>query len=136
MGVLTVLLERAENLKDTDMLGGGKSDPYVLLEVEQDNLIIDKDFGEKRSTVKKDDLNPVYNETFTWELPTLNNMKLWVKVMDEDNRKFMDDDFLGKDFLNLEKVKPTSEFKEHKLKVENRLIKKDAFVYIKVKYEA
>lgn len=133
MGVLTVVLERAENLRDTDILGGGKSDPYVLLEIEQDNLIIDKAFGRKQSSVKSDDCNPVYNETFTWEIPTLNNMKLWVKVMDKDKHM---DDFLGKNFLNLEKNKPTSEFRSHELKVENNLIKKDAIVYIKVKYDA
>ena len=53
--------------------------------------------------------------------------------MDKDKHM---DDFLGKATLNLEKFKPTSEFRESSLKVENNLVKKDAFVYLKVKYDA
>ena len=52
----------------------GASDPYVKFELEQDNLVLDKGFGKKQSSVKKDDNSPVYNETFTWNIPTLKNM--------------------------------------------------------------
>jgi len=52
----------------------GKSDPYVKFELEQDNMVMDKHLGEKRSSVKKGECSPVYNETFTWEVSTMNNM--------------------------------------------------------------
>ena len=37
MGVLTVFLEKCTDLKDKDVMS--KSDPYVLLEIEQDNFV-------------------------------------------------------------------------------------------------
>ncbi len=37
MGVLTVKLIKATNLKDADFVG--KTDPYVKIELEQDNLV-------------------------------------------------------------------------------------------------
>ena len=37
MGVLTVKLIKASNLKDADFLG--KTDPYVKMELEQDNVV-------------------------------------------------------------------------------------------------
>ena len=67
MGVLTIYLERATNLKDKDTIG--KSDPYIKFSLEQDNMLKDKDYGEHKSTTKKGELNPVYEETFTYEIP-------------------------------------------------------------------
>ena len=46
MGVLTVLLKNITNLADEDHIG--KSDPYVKFELEQDNLVFDKDYGERK----------------------------------------------------------------------------------------
>ena len=37
MGVLTVRLIKASNLKDADFIG--KTDPYVKIELEQDNVV-------------------------------------------------------------------------------------------------
>merc|ERR1712087_1044603 len=70
--------------KDDDFQG--KSDPYVKFELEQDNTFRrDKDYGEKKSTKKSNELNPVYDEYFTYsDLPSLNNMELTCKVMDDD----------------------------------------------------
>ena len=82
MGVLTVFLDKCTNLKDTDG-PMNKSDPYVTLLVEKDNWgPIDKSYGKKTSSKKQGELNPVYGETFTWEIPDLKNMVLYVKVMD------------------------------------------------------
>eukprot|EP00584_Thalassiosira_punctigera_P001242 CAMPEP_0172525856 /NCGR_PEP_ID=MMETSP1067-20121228/880_1 /TAXON_ID=265564 ORGANISM="Thalassiosira punctigera, Strain Tpunct2005C2" /NCGR_SAMPLE_ID=MMETSP1067 /ASSEMBLY_ACC=CAM_ASM_000444 /LENGTH=67 /DNA_ID=CAMNT_0013309235 /DNA_START=92 /DNA_END=292 /DNA_ORIENTATION=+ len=67
MGILTVFLEKATNLKDEDTIG--KSDPYVKFELEQDNLIFDHDMGEMKSTTKQGDLNPVYEEEFIFNIP-------------------------------------------------------------------
>jgi len=61
MGILTVFLDRATNLKDVDTIG--KSDPYIKFELEQNNLVGDKDHGEQKSTTKENELNPVYGET-------------------------------------------------------------------------
>ena len=62
----------------------GKSDPFIKLSIEQDNMIMDKDYGSQTSSTKKDELNPVYGETFHFTLPTLKNMVLKCKVMDDD----------------------------------------------------
>ena len=51
MGILTVFLDKIDNLADEDMVG--KSDPYVKFELEQDNMVFDKDFGEQKSSKKK-----------------------------------------------------------------------------------
>lgn len=62
-----------------------KSDPYVKFHLEQDNMVLDKNFGKQESSKKKNELNPVYGETFTFEdLPGLNNMVLRVTVKDDD----------------------------------------------------
>merc|ERR1711862_707255 len=69
---LTVNLIKATNLKDEDV--SGQSDPYILFELEQNNMMFDQDMGEMKSTTKQNDLNPVYNETFNFNIPTLDNM--------------------------------------------------------------
>merc|ERR1712174_27240 len=100
-GTLKVHLHKINNLADGDWIG--KSDPYVRFELEQDNLFFDKDFGEKKSSTKKDEQNPVYEETFTFaDLPGLNNMELTVKVMDDD---MLSDDKIGKCKIKLEDIR-------------------------------
>jgi len=61
MGILTVYLDRATKLKDKDTIG--KSDPYIKFELEQNNTFKDKNYGDQKSTTKKNDLDPVYEET-------------------------------------------------------------------------
>jgi Ca2+-dependent lipid-binding protein len=83
MGVLTVFLDKIDDLKDED--GIGRSDPYVKFELEQDNSLFDKDFGKQESSKKKGTCNPVYHETFTFaNIPSLRNMVLTVRIKDED----------------------------------------------------
>ena len=83
MGVLTIVLEKIFNLRDSD--GVGKSDPYVKFELVQDNVVLDKKYGIKQSTMKPNDLSPVYNETFEYAgIPSLSNMVLHVRIMDDD----------------------------------------------------
>jgi len=69
MPILTVHLDKITNLADDDHIGN--SDPYVKFELEQDNAFFDKDFGEMKSTKKKDEQNPVYGEDFHFNIPTL-----------------------------------------------------------------
>ena len=52
----------------------------LQFELEQDNAFFDKDFGEMKSSKKKDEQNPVYGEDFHFNIPTLNNMELKIKV--------------------------------------------------------
>lgn len=88
-GVFTIYLDRLANLANKDFLS--KSDPYVKLSIEQDNWIRDLDHGQQISARKTDDLNPVYNEVFHFNLPTLKNMVLKVQVMDDDGGVTSDD---------------------------------------------
>mmetsp|Transcript_13140 Transcript_13140/g.36298 ORF Transcript_13140/g.36298 Transcript_13140/m.36298 type:complete len:143 (-) Transcript_13140:642-1070(-) len=94
MGVLTVFLDKITNLRDADFLG--KSDPYVIFDLEQDGWIYDKTLETQQSSKKTNDLNPEYGETFTFKkVPTMNNMILHVKVWDDDIG--LDDDIGGCD---------------------------------------
>jgi len=45
------------------------------------------------------------------------------------------DDCLGKGKVDLEDFKPTSTFKSTDIRVDNNLIKRDAVMYLKIKYE-
>jgi hypothetical protein len=73
MGKITVYLDKVINLVDTDLIG--KADPYVVLHLEQDNLVFDKNYGKKTSKKIKGANNPVYNETFVWDnVKSLNNL--------------------------------------------------------------
>merc|ERR1712110_811146 len=132
MGRLTIYLDKITNLKDKDFLC--KSDPYVKFSLEQDNTFKrDKDYGNKKSSKKKNDLNPVYGETFTYsDLPGLKNLELTVKVMDDDK---LSDDKLGKVKIKLEKLGL-----EHKgtiedcWKIDSKLFSKRARIYLKLSW--
>mmetsp|Transcript_39931 Transcript_39931/g.83514 ORF Transcript_39931/g.83514 Transcript_39931/m.83514 type:complete len:132 (+) Transcript_39931:262-657(+) len=129
MGILTVHLDRITNLADEDHIGN--SDPYVKFELEQDNLFVDKDFGEMVSTKKKDEQNPVYGEDFHFNIPTLNNMELTIKVMDDDVGF---DEKLGKCKIKLEDLGLSEEPMEIEKKVDNNLFSPDAYIYLKISY--
>jgi len=109
-----------------------QSDPYVKFELEQDNAVFDKDMGDKKSTKKKDEPNPVYDETFVWNIPGINNMELTCKVMDDD---IASDDKIGHCKIKLEDLGLTPEPQEFSYKVDNNLFSKDAYIYLKISYE-
>ncbi len=115
----------------------GKSDPYVILHLEQDNLGRDKSFGKRESSHKKDDLNPVYGETFTFEnIPGLNNVVLNVTVRDDDVGH---DEKLGDCKFKLEKLGLTETPMEVEAVVDHKglgLIRKHAKIYLKLSYKA
>jgi Ca2+-dependent lipid-binding protein len=82
----------------------------VKFHLEQDNLLFDKNFGKQTSTKKKNDLNPEYGETFTFDdLSSTNNLVLHVKIMDDDWGK---DDKIGACKINLEKAGLSAEPKD------------------------
>uniref|UniRef100_A0A673IUT4 Synaptotagmin n=1 Tax=Sinocyclocheilus rhinocerous TaxID=307959 RepID=A0A673IUT4_9TELE len=62
-GKLTVCILEAKNLKKMDV--GGLSDPYVKIQLLQNGKRLKK----KKTTVKKNTLNPYYNESFSFEIP-------------------------------------------------------------------
>jgi Ca2+-dependent lipid-binding protein len=98
MGVLTVTLEKVLNIRDKD--GMGRSDPYVMFELNKKRLGFDRTFEKHESSRKSNTCNPEFNETFTFvDVEDLNEMELIVKVMDDDIGK---DDCLGKVEIDLE----------------------------------
>ncbi|KAF3697136.1 Synaptotagmin-1 Synaptotagmin I [Channa argus] len=62
-GKLTICILEAKNLKKMDV--GGLSDPYVKINLLQNGKRLKK----KKTTVKKNTLNPYYNESFSFEIP-------------------------------------------------------------------
>jgi hypothetical protein len=76
MGIVTVYLDKISKLQDDDSMG--KSDPYVVFRLEQDNYIFDKGYGKIVSSKKKNDLNREYGETFEFpKVPTLKTLVLY-----------------------------------------------------------
>lgn len=74
-GVLTVNLIEARNLHKEDL--GGHNDPYV-------ELWLDEDY-KQRSEVVKNTENPVWNQTFTFNIDEGSSKhKLYFKVNDKD----------------------------------------------------
>jgi len=88
-GNLKVTIVEAKNLKDEDTMG--KGDPYV-------KLILD-DHNSQSTKPKKGELNPVYNETFNFNIDGQKGLKL--EVWDKDPGK---DDLIGKSDINLSNV--------------------------------
>lgn len=104
----------------------------MKFELEQNNAVFDKDMGDKKSTKKKDEPNPVYGETFIWNIETLNNMELTCKIMDDD---IAGDDKLGKCKIKLEDMGLSSEPTPVEKKVDNKVFRKDAYIFLTIKYE-
>ena len=130
MGVLTIFLEKVDNLRDGDLIG--KSDPYVVFELKEDNFVLDKHFGKQESSHKSNVLSPVYNETFHFsDIPSLNKMLLTVKVMDDD---FGDDDKLGSCKIKLENLGLTTTPKHVEQAVDRKLFRSNAVIHLKLSY--
>lgn len=78
---LTVHVVEARELRPMDV--DGTSDPYVILQIEDQRI---------ETTFKKSTLNPVWNESFTFEI-IHGGEPLLIEVMDKDT--FGDDDSEG-----------------------------------------
>nr|XP_020469513.1 synaptotagmin-1-like [Monopterus albus] len=92
-GKLTVVILEAKNLKKMDV--GGLSDPYVKLHLMQNGKRLKK----KKTTIKKNTLNPYYNESFSFEVPyeQIEKVQVGVTVLDYD--KIGKNDAIGKVLL-------------------------------------
>merc|ERR1711862_1076796 len=124
----TILLKKITDLaKGGDI--AGESDPFVTFHLEQDNLIFDKNFGYRKSSVKMNDLNPVYNEAFHfYGLPSLENLVLGVKVMDKDTTE---DENIGKCKIKLDTLDLFSgEPNDVERVVDSHIFSKDAVIYL------
>jgi Ca2+-dependent lipid-binding protein len=132
MGKLTIFLDKITDLDDDDLIG--KSDPFVIFQLEKDGVFLDKNYGTQKSSKKGGTKNPVYGETFIFaNLPdNLSEFDLNVKVMDDDP---LIDDKLGSCTIHLDKLKLGRTPQAVQGKVDRRLIRKDAFVHLKLSFE-
>ncbi|XP_037306265.2 synaptotagmin-1b [Pungitius pungitius] len=94
-GKLTVVILEAKNLKKMDV--GGLSDPYVKLHLMQNGKRLKK----KKTTTKKNTLNPYYNESFSFEVACEQIEKVQVAVTVLDYDKIGKNDAIGKVLLGL-----------------------------------
>uniref|UniRef100_A0A3Q0TC63 Synaptotagmin n=1 Tax=Amphilophus citrinellus TaxID=61819 RepID=A0A3Q0TC63_AMPCI len=92
-GKLTVVILEAKNLKKMDV--GGLSDPYVKIHLMQNGKRLKK----KKTTIKKNTLNPYYNESFSFEVPCEQIEKVQVAVTVLDYDKIGKNDAIGKMLL-------------------------------------
>ncbi|KAI9499620.1 C2 domain-containing protein [Zychaea mexicana] len=91
-GTLTVELREAKDLSSEDWFG--KNDPYV-------ELWLDDDYKQRSSEVSNSN-NPVWNETFTFNIAEGDSdKKLHLKIMDKD---LFSDDKIGDCKINIEEV--------------------------------
>ena len=118
-----------------DADGFGKSDPYVKFHLEKDNFgPFDQDLGKRQSSQKNNTLNPEYGETFIFSgVPSLDKLVLHVTVMDNDIGR---DDKIGRCTVKIYKLEgDLSNFVDVEQKIDNKLWRTDAMIYLKIKYE-
>ncbi|XP_053139937.1 synaptotagmin-7 isoform X5 [Hemicordylus capensis] len=91
---IAVNIIKARNLKAMDI--GGTSDPYVKVWL----MYKDKRVEKKKTVVMKRCLNPVFNESFMFDIPTekLRETTIIITVMDKD--KLSRNDVIGKIYLS------------------------------------
>ncbi|XVE68870.1 hypothetical protein DITRI_Ditri09bG0104500 [Diplodiscus trichospermus] len=108
VGILHVKVVRAQNLLKKDILG--TSDPYVKLNLTGERL------PAKKTTIKKRNLNPEWNEKFKLIVKDPQSQVLQLEVLDWD--KVGTHDRLGMQFIPLKLLTPyeTKEFKLDLLK--------------------
>ncbi|XP_029440909.1 synaptotagmin-5 isoform X2 [Rhinatrema bivittatum] len=92
-GKLTVIVLEAKNLKKMDV--GGLSDPYVKIHLLQNGKRLKK----KKTTIKKNTLNPYYNESFSFEVPFEQIQKVQVMLTVLDYDKLGKNEAIGKVFV-------------------------------------
>ncbi|XP_076989663.1 synaptotagmin-5 [Tamandua tetradactyla] len=89
-GKLTVIVLEAKNLKKMDV--GGLSDPYVKVHLLQGGRKVRK----KKTTIKKNTLNPYYNESFSFEVPCDQVQKVQVELTVLDYDKLGKNEAIGR----------------------------------------
>ncbi|XP_056594503.1 synaptotagmin Vb [Triplophysa dalaica] len=92
-GKLTVNIMEAKNLKKMDV--GGLSDPYVKIVLQHNGKRLKK----KKTTVKKNTLNPYFNESFSFEVPFEQIQKVQLVITVYDYDKLGSNDPIGKTLI-------------------------------------
>uniref|UniRef100_A0A8C9VEI3 C2 domain-containing protein n=1 Tax=Scleropages formosus TaxID=113540 RepID=A0A8C9VEI3_SCLFO len=92
-GKLTVNIMEAKNLKKMDV--GGLSDPYVKIVLQHNGKRLKK----KKTTVKKNTLNPYFNESFSFDVPFEQIQKVQIVITVFDYDKLGSNDPIGKTFI-------------------------------------
>ena len=107
---------------------------YVEWHTKQQNQkIVDQDVGQQKSSIKKDELNPVYGETFMFTIPEASGHLLYMSVKDDEIGK---DDSLGWCEIELDSVDGLGETPVEVSKVVDRnLITKNGMIFVKLSYK-
>uniref|UniRef100_A0A3B4EIP9 Synaptotagmin Vb n=1 Tax=Pygocentrus nattereri TaxID=42514 RepID=A0A3B4EIP9_PYGNA len=94
-GKLTVNIMEAKNLKKMDVGGLSGTYPFVKIVLQHNGKRLKK----KKTTVKKNTLNPYFNESFSFEIPfeQIQKVQLLITVYDYD--KLGSNDPIGKSFI-------------------------------------
>jgi len=100
--------------------------------LEQDNWVKDKDYGNQTSSEKANNLNPVFEETFTFTIPTLENMVLTCKVMDADFGSR--DDKVGSCKIKLQDLGLSMSPKQIERVIDRNLIAKNGMIHLTLSY--
>uniref|UniRef100_A0A8C7RMF9 Synaptotagmin n=1 Tax=Oncorhynchus mykiss TaxID=8022 RepID=A0A8C7RMF9_ONCMY len=92
-GKLSIVVFEAKKQKKMDV--GGLSDPYAKIHLLQNGKRLKK----KKNSIKKNTLNPYYNESFSFEVSFEQIKKVQVEVTVLDYDKIGKNDAIGKVFL-------------------------------------
>lgn len=93
VGILYVKVIRAHKLKKKDLMG--KSDPYVKLKLTEDKL------PSKKTTVKRSNLNPEWNEAFKLVVKDPESQALELNVYDWEQARIFSYSFHADDLALL-----------------------------------
>ena len=86
----------------------------------------------QKTSTKKGERNPVWDEEFTFNIPTLNNMELSLKVFDDDVGSR--DDKCGKCKIHLEKEGLTRSPKRIERTIDRNLLRKNGMLVVEIGY--
>jgi len=95
-------------------------------------MVRDIDYGYQVSSRKKNERNPVYDETFTFNIPTLRNMVLTCKVLDEDIGS--SDDDVGKCKIKLEKLGLSHSPTDVERVIDRNIFSKNGKIHMRLAY--
>jgi Ca2+-dependent lipid-binding protein len=93
----------------------------------------DKDYGTQISSTKSGERNPVWDETFTFNVDTLNNMVLSLKVFDDDVGS--KDDKCGNCKVKLENEDISSSPKRFEKTIDFNLLSRNGVIVFDVSFE-
>merc|ERR1712183_15501 len=131
-GQLKIKVVKARHLKNKHNPIGGKCNPYVIVELEESNLLkFDKDHGTQRTSTLMDTTDPDWNEEFTFNIPSLKNMVVALIVKDENTFR---DKKEGKCKIHLDKEGITASPKRIVEVIDKNLFSNDGKIEVEISY--